>query len=82
MYVYVCICICIYTHVYMYSRIHVYMYICDSGQTYYTPKVTTLKFHWKVPLKVHWTFPVNIHWQSDNPFETTAEQWKSIGKCR
>ena len=40
---------------------------------YYTPEITKVKCHRKMPLKVHWTIPVNIHWKSDNPLEHTAE---------
>ena len=29
------------------------------GANYYTPEITKVKLHWKIPL--------NIHWESDNP---------------
>ena len=28
------------------------------GAKYYTPEITRVKFHWKMPLNIHWTFPV------------------------
>ena len=47
---------------------------------YYTPEITQVKLHCKMPLKVHWTFPVNIHLESDNHLENTTEKGTSVGK--
>ena len=47
---------------------------CQSGQKYYTPEISKVKIHWKMPLQVHWTIPVRIHWTSDNPFEHTNDK--------
>ena len=43
------------------------------GAKHFTPELTILKIHRKVPLNIHWTFPVEIHWESDNPLEHTTE---------
>ena len=39
---------------------------------YYTPEITKVKSHWKVPLNIHWTIPVQIHWTSDDPLGNTT----------
>ena len=46
----------------------------------YTPDVTKVRFHWKMPLKIHWICPVQIHWESDNPLEHTTDKWNCVGK--
>ena len=39
-----------------------------------TPKITKVKFHWKMPRTVHWTIPVKIHRESDNPLANTTDK--------
>ena len=48
---------------------------------YYTPDMTKVEFHWKMPLKIHWDIPGKIHWKSVNPLGNTTEKCKSVGKC-
>ena len=53
---------CMYIHINYYFR-----------AKYYTPEITKVTSHWKIPLKAHWKAPVKIHWGSDNPLENTAD---------
>ena len=53
------------------------------GAKYYTPELTKVKFHWKVPMNIHWQFPVKstgkvtILWkmplESEHPLENTTD---------
>ena len=44
------------------------------GAEDYTPELTKVQIHWKMPLHIHLTIPVKIHWQSDNPSENTTDK--------
>ena len=68
MYVYVYM----YMYMYMYMHMHMHMYMYMYGTTYYTPEITKVKFHRKMPLNIHWTTAVTIHWESEHPLEHTA----------
>ena len=48
---------------------------------YYTPEITKVNFHWKMPLTIHWGIPVKIHWKSDNPVEHTTDKSNDVRKC-
>ena len=41
---------------------------------YYTPEITKVKFHRKMPLTIHWTIPVEIHWKSDDPLDNSTDK--------
>ena len=49
------------------------------GATCYTPEITKVKFHWKMPVKVHWQFPatstgqVTILWKMPRNIEMMLE---------
>ena len=41
---------------------------------YYTPEISKVKIHSKMPLKIQWRNPVKIHRESDNPLENTTDK--------
>ena len=53
-----------------------------AGAKDYTPEITKMRIHRKLPLKIHLTILGEIHWKSDNPLEDTTDKWNSVGKCR
>ena len=54
--------------------IYIYIYILLVGAKDYTPEITKVKFHWKMPREIHWTIPIKTHWRSDNPLGNTTEK--------
>ena len=84
-------------HRYVYIYIYIYMHPSPGpfvtlapgcswfGANYYTPELTNMKLHWKVPQKSHWTVPVKstgkkttillqIPLTSDNSFEHVTDK--------
>ena len=55
--------------------------LLELRATCYTPEITKVKLHGKMPLRVHWKIPVDIHWTSGHLLEHTAEQCERIGTC-
>ena len=62
----------------MYTYIYIYIYI--ERERDFTPDITNMKIHWKMPLRIHWEIQVKMHWGSDNPLENITEKWHSVGK--
>ena len=52
------------------------------GAEDYTPEITKVKCHWKMPLIIHREIPETIHWTSDNPFGNTTDKLNSIGNVK
>ena len=48
------------------------------GANYYTPEITQVKLHSKMPLKIRWISSTNLHRESDTPLEHLADKLQCV----